>query len=192
MTDSTCKLCRSYPDRRGGGCRLSRSWAGHLASYGQAASEHCLASTGNDRCPASRHHAIRGHRRRDPLRSLRQPPMKAARSTASFSALASHGSRPHDAAIRGRRGMPRRPLCGHVAVTFCCQSARLLVLPRPPRSCHPLGRGRRVKARKATAKRLGFDSEDSAEIIEQRGGRQFGRPIDSGCVVESLARRSCL
>ena len=84
MTDSTCKLCRSYPDRRGGGCRLSKSWAGHLASYGQAASEHCLASTGNDRCPASRHHAIRGHRRRDPLRSLRQPPIKAARRPPPF------------------------------------------------------------------------------------------------------------
>jgi len=37
--------------------------------------------------------------------------------------------------------------------------------------CHPSGRGRCVKAREATAQRLGLDSVDSAEIIVQRGGR---------------------
>ena len=35
----------------------------------------------------------------------------------------------------------------------------------------PLGCGRCVRAREATAQRLGLDSEDSAGIIVQRGGR---------------------
>src|SRR5947207_527858 len=39
-------------------------------------------------------------------------------------------------------------------------------------SCRPSGRGRRVKAREATACGLAFDSADSAETIEQRGGWQ--------------------
>jgi len=41
----------------------------------------------------------------------------------------------------------------------------------PSRSCPLLGRVRCVRAREATAQRLGLDSADSAEIIVQRGGR---------------------
>jgi len=37
--------------------------------------------------------------------------------------------------------------------------------------CHPSSRGRRVKAREATAQRLGLDTEDSAETIVRRGRR---------------------
>jgi hypothetical protein len=48
--------------------------------------------------------------------------------------------------------------------------------PAPPPSSStaaiPLACGRRVKAREATAQRFGLDTEDSAETIEQRGGRQ--------------------
>jgi len=42
-------------------------------------------------------------------------------------------------------------------------------LPRRLDSCHPSGCGRRVKARAATAKRLGLDSADVAETLVQRG-----------------------
>ena len=42
------------------------------------------------------------------------------------------------------------------------------LLPRPPRGCHPSGRGRRVKAREATAQRRGLDAADSAEIMPKR------------------------
>jgi len=46
----------------------------------------------------------------------------------------------------------------------------LLVLPSVLQLPY-LGGGRRVRAREATALRLGLDSVDSAEIIGQRGGR---------------------
>jgi hypothetical protein len=58
--------------------------------------------------------------------------------------------------------------------TVGCTGSACLRRPgpaRPSRSCHPLGRGRCVRAREATAQRLGLDSGDSAEIIVQRGGR---------------------
>jgi hypothetical protein len=50
-----------------------------------------------------------------------------------------------------------------------------------------LGRGRRVKAREATAQRLGLDSTDSAKTIVQRGGRN--RPVGRVASRERLYRR---
>ncbi len=69
--------------------------------------------------------------------------------------------------------MARRHLVRPAPISVPCPSPLLLD------SCHPSGRGRRVKAREATAKRLGFDTVDSAETIEQRGGRhhQLGRSV---------------
>ena len=51
----------------------------------------------------------------------------------------------------------------------CLQASGALLLPRRLDSCHPLGRGRRVRAREATAQRLGLDTADSAGTIVQRG-----------------------
>ena len=47
-----------------------------------------------------------------------------------------------------------------------------LAPPVPSIACHPSDRGRRVKAREATAQRLGFDSADAAEAIVQRGSER--------------------
>jgi hypothetical protein len=52
----------------------------------------------------------------------------------------------------------------------------LLVLPRPSRRCQTSDRGRRVRARDATAQRLGLDSADAVEIIRSEEDEpQLGR-----------------
>jgi hypothetical protein len=60
----------------------------------------------------------------------------------------------------------RLRLYGGVAARFAARRRGCLLLPRPPRRCHPSVRGCRVKAREATAQRLGLDSADSVETIE--------------------------
>jgi len=64
--------------------------------------------------------------------------------------------------------------CSGVAAPIAAHRVLLcgvLVLPVLLVAAISLGRGRRVRAREATAQRLGLDSVDSAEIIVQRGGR---------------------
>jgi hypothetical protein len=70
----------------------------------------------------------------------------------------------------------------------------LLVIPCPSRGCHPSDRGCRVRAREATAERLGLDSADAVEILgseedECQPGRSLkiaGQPAH--CQVTRLSR----
>lgn len=70
------------------------------------------------------------------------------------------------------RDCPRQ--CSGVAARVAARRVllfRVLALRVLVAAAVSLGCGRRVRAREATAKRLGFDSAGSAEIIVQRGGR---------------------
>lgn len=66
------------------------------------------------------------------------------------------------AALLNQRASPRRP-----------------GTPRSPRRCHPADRSCRVRAREATAERLGLDTADAGEIIESE---EDGRlEVGAGC-----------
>jgi len=93
-------------------------------------------------------------------------------------------------------GVGSGPSLGHCAgdalILFSLTAARFaarrrccLYLPRPSRSCHPSDRGRRVRARAATAQRLGLDSADLLDLDAGTLAIEITRVVVDGQVIES-------
>ena len=125
--------------------------------------------------------AVRGHHGAGPQRHRRRSvPRRTARSRYQLGNLYRPGL-PHGltcgagcarVAVRDRSSPGLMATNGPANRGPACADGRVLLFPVLLDSCQPLGPGRPCQGSRSDRARLGLDVADSAETIEQRGGRQ--------------------